>query len=199
MFITLVVLNLILIAVVVFLLIKLNKPRESGPMSELEGIDLIEFQQNLKSLIDELSVIANTRIIAMEEVKKSVEQTMKAATERINEMKYLMERNQLRRQAEYKEAIHDTPSEIPAAEKSDSLEGDNTQDVKDTPAVSRLVVNGLEDNAEAPVMDKDFKAAGRDKYQHINTLLNNGLSVDEIAKVTGLTRGEIQLIRNIKR
>jgi hypothetical protein len=190
-------LNLALIGCVVFILFFRKNPQENKLLSDLEGIDLLEFQQNLKSLIDELNVVANTNILGMEDKKKQVEEIIKSADARINEMKYLIERNQLRRQAEYKEAISEVQEE-PAKHHEIIAEPSNSNGrEKETVFVSKLVATGLEELEEDP--RPEHKAAGRDKYQHINSLIKNGLSVDEIAKVTGLTRGEIELVRNIKR
>jgi DNA-binding NarL/FixJ family response regulator len=60
------------------------------------------------------------------------------------------------------------------------------------------MINTIEETVEAAEISS-AKQTGRDRYQHINSLINNGLSVDEIAKVTGLSRGEIELIRNLKK
>ena len=57
---------------------------------------------------------------------------------------------------------------------------------------------GMEETSELAALP-DVQKPVKDKYQHISILIKNGLSVEEIAKVTGFTRGEIELVRNIKR
>jgi hypothetical protein len=192
------IVNLLLLGIAVYIFFFRKKKDEKGPLSDMEGMDLLEFQQNLKALIEELNVVANTNIISMEEKKKQVEETIKLADARINEIKYLLERNKLKKQGEHKEAISDMskPEDQRAVETPAEVKPDIKKDeIKEKPAPSRLIATGLEDNEENAA---ENKPAGREKYQHINSLLKNGLSVDEIAKVTGLTRGEIELIRNIK-
>jgi hypothetical protein len=189
----LVVLNLMLVVAAVYLVYKNRKvtSRSEKLFSDLEDLDLIEFQQNLKTLIDELNSVARTSIAGMEEKKAETEQIIKAADVRISEIKYLMERNQLKRQAEYKGAINE-----PAGQKLMTLPFEETGGVKEQQGISRMIITGME---ETEGTGPEAKAPAKDKYQHINGLIKNGLSVEEIAKVTGLTRGEIELVRNIKK
>ena len=191
----LVMLNVVLMAACVYLLYKNRKDlsRSEKLFSDLEDIDLIEFQQNLKALIEELNRVARTNIAGMEEKKAETELVIKSADVRISEIKYLIERNQLKRQAEYKGAINE-PMPQPAAPQAFDVE---TQP-KEPQGISRMIITGMEEAAETAPLS-EAKAPVKDKYQHINSLIRNGLSVEEIAKVTGLTRGEIELVRNIKK
>jgi hypothetical protein len=192
------VLNVILIGVVIILL-SLKKPqadKKSALSSELEGFDLIEFQQNLKNLIGELNSSASVSIKDIEVKKNQLEETMKYADARINELKYLLERNQLRRQAEFKAAINEEPVHAPEDQDTgDLFAGKSAEERVLTP---KFMLNTAEETIEAAAISQ-AKQTGRDKYQHINSLIKNGISIEEIAKVTGLSRGEIELIRNLKK
>lgn len=195
MIIALVILNVILLIASGYLLYKNRKDtsRSEKLFSDLEDMDLIEFQQNLKALIDELSRVAKTNVASMEEKKAETEIVIKSADVRISEIKYLLERNQLKRQAEYKEAIN-----APAEQTQINLPYEEPVNSKEAHGMSRMIITGMEDSQDqSPVTE--VKAPAKDKYQHINSLIKNGLSVEEIAKVTGLTRGEIELVRNIKK
>ena len=191
----LVVFNVILICASVYLLYRNRKEirRSEKLFSDLEDIDLIEFQQNLKALIEELNRVARTNIAGMEEKKSETELVIKSADVRISEIKYLLERNQLKRQAEYKGAINETP-----AQPQSGLSSEPEAQAREPQGLSRMIITGMEETfSEMPA--EEAKAPAKDKYQHINGLIKNGLSVEEIAKVTGLTRGEIELVRNIKK
>lgn len=195
MIILLAVLNVFLMCAAAYLLYRNRKEinRSERLFSDLEDIDLIEFQQNLKALIEELNRVARTNIAGMEEKKAETELVIKSADIRISEIKYLLERNQLKRQAEYKGAINETVQQDMSGL---SLEAD--AEVKVQQGLSRMIITGMEETyRESP--SAEVKAPVKDKYQHINSLIKNGLSVEEIAKVTGLTRGEIELVRNIKK
>jgi hypothetical protein len=199
MTIILIILNIALLAAVVILLINNRKLSvKSGKMfSDLEDIDLIEFQQNLKALIEELNKVAGTSIKNMEDKKVETEFAVKTADLRINEIKYLVERNQLQRQAEYKEVINE-----PVIKYEKSVVSDTTEEANDDKdKTSKVIFTGMEepDDTQTPSVKADLKIPAQDKYQHINALIKNGLSIQEIAKVTGLTRGEIELVRNIKK
>ena len=75
------VLNVILIGVVIMLLsIRKAPPQKKSELSsELEGFDLIEFQQNLKNLIEELNSSAQSSIKDMENKKAQLEDTLRSA------------------------------------------------------------------------------------------------------------------------
>jgi hypothetical protein len=195
MIILLVVLNVILLCAAAYLLYKNRKDisRSGKLFSDLEDIDLIEFQQNLKALIEELNRVARTNVAAMESKKAETELMIKSADVRISEIKYLIERNQLKRQAEYKGEINETIRQESAA-----ITFEQGAAQKEPQGLSRMMITGMEETfPETPAAEA--KAPAKDKYQHINGLIKNGLSVEEIAKVTGLTRGEIELVRNIKK
>ena len=191
----LIILNVILLFLAAYLFYKNRKDtsRSEKLFSDLEDMDLIEFQQNLKALIGELSHVAKTNVASMEEKKAETELVIKSADVRISEIKYLLERNQLKRQAEYKEAINS-----PAEQKAQVLPFEAPVPAKDVQGMSRMLITGMEDTADS-LPAQEAPAPAKDKYQHINSLIKNGLSIEEIAKVTGLTRGEIELVRNIKK
>jgi|GEM_PF-1471545 uncharacterized membrane protein len=192
------ILNVTLIGVVLLVLsFKKNQPAAKSDLSsELEGFDLIEFQQNLKNLIEELNSSASSSIKNMEASRARLDELLKAADVKTNELKYLLERNQLRRQAEYKSAINDKLENTPEPEQiEEPLLFKNQEENSLKP---KFMINTIEETVEAAEISS-AKQTGRDRYQHINSLINNGLSVDEIAKVTGLSRGEIELIRNLKK
>ncbi len=192
------ILNVTLIGVVLLVLsFKKNQPAAKSDLSsELEGFDLIEFQQNLKNLIEELNSSASSSIKNMEASRARLDELLKAADVKTNELKYLLERNQLRRQAEYKSAINDKLENTPEPEQiEEPLLFKNQEENSLKP---KFMINTIEETVEAAEISS-AKQTGSDRYQHINSLINNGLSVDEIAKVTGLSRGEIELIRNLKK
>jgi hypothetical protein len=191
------VLNVILIGVVIMLLsIRKAPPQKKSELSsELEGFDLIEFQQNLKNLIEELNSSAQSSIKDMENKKAQLEDTLRSADTRINELKYLLERNQLRRQAEYKSAINEEPA---AGEETKDEDLFSFKPAEETVLQPKFMLNTAEEAREAAAINES-KQSGREKYQHINSLIKSGISIEDIAKVTGLSRGEIELIRNIKK
>lgn len=191
----LVILNLLLLGLAGFLFYKNRKEvgHSEKMFSDLEDMDLIEFQQNLKALIEELNRVTKTSITDMEEKKADVELIIKAADVRISEIKYLMERNKYKRQAEYKDAMTE-----PVADKSSVLPFENIIQSKELQDTQKLFITGMEETAELASLP-DVQKPVKDKYQHISSLIKNGLSIEEIAKVTGFTKGEIELVRNIKR
>jgi uncharacterized membrane protein len=192
------ILNVMLIGVVLLVLsIKKNHPAAKSELSsELEGFDLIEFQQNLKNLIEELNASATSSIKNMEVSRERLEELLKDADAKTNELKYLLERNHLRRQAEYKSAINEKHEKTFEPEQTEEPLLFKTRE-ENAPR-PKFMINTVEETVEAAEISS-AKQAGRDRYQHINSLITNGLTVDEIAKVTGLSRGEIELIRNLKK
>ena len=201
----LIILNIVLILAVIVILSS-GRRAKNNVFSSLEDIELIEFQQNLKDLIDQLHKVAETKVKEMEIKKKEIEDALAMSDARINELKYLIERNQLIRKSEYKAAIAagPRPEEIIFPELREKPAGDASRKARPAaPAqTARFMMNELpderiEDGAIKHMGPDDFPV--KNKYEHINSLIKNGLSIDEISKVTGLSRGEIELIRNIKR
>jgi uncharacterized phage infection (PIP) family protein YhgE len=184
--------------VILLLSLKKSTPQKKSELSsELEGFDLIEFQQNLKNLIEELNSSAQSSIKEMEGKNSQLEETLRSADARINELKYLLERNQLRRQAEYKSAINEVPAVEP---KDDDKDEDlfSFKPAEETFLSPKFMLNTADEAREAAAIIES-RQSGREKYQHINSLIKSGISIEEIAKTTGLSRGEIELIRNIKK
>jgi hypothetical protein len=198
----LIILNIVLMLGVIILFFT-RKHGKKNVFSSLEDIELIEFQQNLKDLIDQLHKVAETKVKEMEIKKKEIEDTIVMSDAKINELKYLIERNQLIRKSEYKAAIAagPLPEEVVFPEFKKKPVEDASRKARQAPP-ARFVMNEMfsdsaENAGEQPAETENNK--GKNKYEHINSLIKNGLSVDEISKVTGLSRGEIELIRNIKR
>jgi hypothetical protein len=193
----LIVANLLLIAAVIYLALKQAKGAGSV-FSSLEDIELIEFQQNLKELINELHKVSENEIAQLDARKKEICEAMAAADTKIKELRYLIDRNQLIRKSEYKSAISQgpvNPEEVLFSEIRKPAEPVK----KPKPQPAKFIINdapaeNIEISEERPEENK-----GRTKYEHINSLIKNGLAVEEIAKVTGLSRGEIELIKNIKK
>lgn len=196
----LIAMNVILIALVIILLAVKNT-KQKNVMSSLEDIELIEFQQNLKDLINELHKLAETKIQEMDKKKNETEEIVAAAETKIKEMKYLIDRNQLIRKSEYKAAISagaipDTPLFADTAKKA----ADETAR-KAKPAPAKFVMNEMpeENRKKSNAAAAAGSGRGMDKYDYINNLARNGMSTEEISKVTGMPRGEIELIKSIKK
>jgi hypothetical protein len=191
------VLNIALIMVVVILLLS-RRAGGKNVLSNLEDIELIEFQQNLKELVDELHRLAETKIRDMDLKKKETEDVLAEADAKIKEMKYLIERNQLIRRSEYKTAIaQGTENDALFPEPRKRQQEEISKKTRPQPA--RFVMNEAPERGPDGIQALQDSGAGRDRYAHINNLINNGLSIEEVSKVTGMSRGEIELIKNIKK
>lgn len=190
--------DIILVILVVVLLFVKNKPGNTV-FSSLEDIELIEFQQNLKGLIEQLHKMSENEIKDMETKKKEVEDAVASAEAKIKELKYLIDRNQLIRKSEYKSEISAGPLQAEnllfAEMKKPQVQAEPARK-KAVPA--KFVINDLQEETKTAAAATDENKV-KNKYDHINSLIKNGLAVEEIAKVTGLSRGEIELIKNIKR
>ena len=197
----LIILNVILIIIVIFIAVK-NQGEKEKVFSTLEGIELIEFQQNLKQLIEELNNVTEIKIREMDEKKSETEKMLKEFDIKTKELRYLIERQQIMRKTDYKAEFSKGPSAVPEKPVQQNLPLDREkirEEAENSPKKSaRFVINEKEEKEEPAA---SFSAAGKtkDKYSHISALLQNGMQVEEIAKVTGLTRGEIELIKNIKK
>lgn len=191
--------NIILVIITIVLLFLKSRPHNTV-FSNLEDIELIEFQQNLKELIEQLHKVSENEIKDMETKKKEMEDTMASAEIKIKELRYLIDRNQLIRKAEYKSAIAAGPVSHPELM---FVEAKNNQSVEPAKKQKTMSSNFIMD--EHTMEEKDTSRQvpeenrGRNKYEHINSLIKNGLAIEEISKVTGLSRGEIELIKNIRK
>ncbi len=195
----LIVLNIFLIVLVVFIL-AVKKSKQKNVMSNLEDIELIEFQQNLKELINELHKLAETKIQELDKKKKETEEILASADTKIKEMKYLIDRNQLIRKSEYKAAIASgVPQDAPLFTETPKKPADETAR-KAKPAASKFVMNEIpEESRKKNGTPAANPGKGMDKYDYISNLARNGMSTEEISKVTGMPRGEIELIKSIKK
>lgn len=201
MFVILIILNVILIIFLLFLIISRNR-NKNILFSNMEEIDLIEFQRGLKELIDELNKITNTGINDWVAKKKEIDDSIMLIDSKINELKYLVERNQIIRHLEYKK-------EIPYGKTEFSDEINNTKIIKDKSIEQKFDKKNIvethkkTDKNILKILIDENKTEKLDninlKYSHIHNLLKNGISVEEISKITGLTKGEIELIKNIKK
>ena len=197
----LIAVNIVLIAVVVFLATR-KRPGGGNILADMENDELIEFQQNLRELIGELNRISKDSIEKMNASKKDIDSSVSAADLKIRELKYLVERHRLMRGSSYREEIAKGPENSAAqgegARGSGKISGINKKNR------AKFVINDKEKPEEEERGSRELpeKKEGRqkqDKYGHIKSLISGGMSVEEIARVTGLTKGEIELIINIKK
>lgn len=192
----LVVMNVLLLALVVYLFFIKNRGARTG--TAVDDMELIEFQQNLKELINELNSTADTKIKEMESKKNESIETVKLLDQKIKELKYLIERNQLMRTSDYRVEV--------------ALKNQDPRPVNEEPEIPGIVAPAQpakqpkppkKTNAKfvmkEPAFEPEKTPKTQDKYSHISALLASGMSVAEISKITGLPKGEIELIRNIKK
>ncbi len=201
MIIILIIFNIILILFLLFLIISRFNNKNSF-FSNIESVELIEFQKGLKELIDELNKITNTGIKDLDNKKKEIDNSIVLIDSKIKELKYLIERNQIIRQSEYKKEI--------SYGKIDIIDETNNQNViKDTLIKQKIDSKSLDKSQkktnkdELKILVSQEKSDKLDdfnlKYSQIHNLIKNGVTIDEISKITGLTKGEIELIKNIKK
>ncbi|HDQ25806.1 MAG TPA: hypothetical protein ENN43_03555 [bacterium] len=195
----LVILNIILIAVI--LLMVLRGGKKSPLFSDLEDMELIEFQHNLRELIDELNRVSETGIKNMDIKKTETQEVLKQAEMKIKELKYLIERNRISRPAGAAENTRGSVINPPAGAEENLF----PPLARKNPPISNPVISDRKPAPKFSINEKEPEPAGGaeskagEKYGHINNLLKGGMDIAEIAKVTGMSRGEIELIRNIKK
>jgi hypothetical protein len=195
----LIVSNIVLLAVIVVFFFFRGNPHNTV-FSNLEDIELIEFQQNLKELIEQLHKVSENEIKDMDAKRKETEETIASADTKIKELRYLIDRNQLIRKSEYKSAIAAgpvSPEDVLFMEVKKNSAAEPVKKQKTMPA--KFLMNETTFQENEPEQKTVEGNGARNKYEHINSLIKNGIAVEEIAKVTGLSRGEIELIKNIKR
>ncbi|HRU40197.1 MAG TPA: hypothetical protein P5511_09985, partial [Candidatus Goldiibacteriota bacterium] len=157
---------------------------------------------NLRELIERLHKVSEGEIREMEEKKKQIEEAVAAADTKIRELRYLIERNQLARKAEYKTAISIPPVQeelIPGIIKKTGQADAPAKQIS-TGKFSIIDSQQLKhhDSAETENSEK-ANMTPKNRFDHIKMLVKNGMAIEDIAKVTGLSRGEIELIRNLKK
>lgn len=197
----LIILNIILIIFILFLIISKNY-NKNILFSNIENIELIEFQRGLKELIDELNKITNTGIKDLDAKKKEIDNSIILIDSKIKELKYLVERNQIIRQSEYKKEIAYGKTEFSDEINNSNIINDKlikqkfdkkniieTQKKTDKNALKILIDENKTDKLDNINL----------KFSQIHNLIKNGISIEEISKITGLTKGEIELIKNIKK
>lgn len=182
MIIFLIILNILLLLIILFLIFKKNNKQDNIINEDMSGIELLEFQQNLKTMIDDFKKFSDEILKKIDEKNESIKKNIKEADIKISEMKYLMERINLLKQSDNK---INTVVENKSAIKAHKIKNEEPEYKKN---VSKFIIN--EKIAE--------NISEKDKYNNIKNLLENGLSVTEISKITGLTIGEIELIKNLK-
>ena len=192
MMIFLVVINIILIAAVVLLLAKQGRSKTYS-FTELEDVELLEFQENLKKLIEQMKITAEKGAADMKASEKELKSGINEAEKAAKELKYLIERSRYIRSSNRRpenEILKDTEeTEIKQKKKPAGDFGDFETPAKKT---ARFEMN---DGDEAGAEKDD----GSDKFGRVSRLLDRGLGVDEIVSVTGLARSEVMLIKNLKK
>ncbi len=177
------IINILLIIIVLFLILKKNKKEDNIVNEDMKGIELLEFQQNLKLMIEEFKNFSDEILKKIDEKNEQIKKSIKEADIKISEIKYLIERVNLMKQNENK---------VNAIVENTSLVNDN-KIKKDTKKIEKIKVSKFMINEK-----ENEKINEKDKYENIKNLLENGLSVSEISKITGLSKGEIELIKNLK-
>jgi hypothetical protein len=180
----LIVINIFLIVFVVILLpfLKNNKGNtKNNPDDNMNGIELLEFQQNLKEMIEDFKNFSDDILKKIDDKEKELNKILNEADIKIKEIKYLIERVNLLREAEYKVELK---KDVPIDEKNKKP---TTEKVKKP--ISKFVIDEKS--------NEDIKVP--DKYEKIKNLLQSGMSIAEIAKITGLSKGEIELVKNLKK
>jgi hypothetical protein len=199
MLVILIILNIILLIITLYFIIS-GYLKKNNILDTFENTELLEFQKNLKDLIDELNKTINDKINDLSIRKKEIDSSIVLIDSKIKELKYLTERNQIIKQSEYKKEI--------AYEKPVTIKENNANNIKEkllTPKHIRKdgkFEKEQEYNKIKIVIDENKKNEIDDlnlKYSQIHNLINNGISIEEISKTTGLTKGEIELIKNIKK
>lgn len=189
--------NIALIILVIILLVVRPSKKSSG-QNALEDLELIEFQQNMHNLIDELNKVSESKLREMDLKMTEMNAVIKAVEAKIRELKYIIERNKYMREADLKTEI---ASPVPAAEfrpgAAQGIQGKNTVQ----PAVLGVVPAGpakftINENDETP---PEAASSGETRNDYVARLIDSGMALDEISKITGINRGEIELIRNIKK
>jgi hypothetical protein len=196
MMILLVIINLILIGALIFILAR--KRTQGGAFQDLEDVELIEFQQNIKQLIDEIKLAAENGVSSIDVKKSEMEKVLHESEKAVKELKYLIDRNKIIRTAEYKTEIS-----------TSRLNRENN--VQALPPETIVAVKQPAEAAETPEKHTAAKFLLNDdivggtvpheqgRYERVNNLIKNGMSIEEISTVTGMSRGEIELIRNLKK
>jgi hypothetical protein len=195
MMIILVILNLILIGALIFLLVR--KHPQGGAFQDIEDVELIEFQQNIKQLIEEIKLAAENGVSRIDTKKSEMEKVLRESEKALKELKYMIDRNKIIRTAEYKTEISSARSNRESA-------------VQPSPVEISGAAKPVLEPAETPVKRPPAKFLLNDevggtvpheqgRYERVNNLITNGMSVEEISTVTGMSRGEIELIRNLKK
>ncbi|MBN2754081.1 MAG: hypothetical protein JXR81_04360 [Candidatus Goldbacteria bacterium] len=188
----LIILNILLLAAVIFLFLK--KPKEkSGVLSELEDIELIEFQHNMRQLVEEMEKSASLGVSSINSAKTELDKKLKETETVIKELKYLLERNRLQRTAEYKteiSSVQEPAAAVPVVQEAKP---------QAEPAIITRQPAVFEIKEEPKNPKQAVKPSVKDKYDRVGKLLDNGMAVQEIASVTGMSFGEIELIKNLKK
>ncbi|MFP4465929.1 MAG: hypothetical protein ACLFP1_02655 [Candidatus Goldiibacteriota bacterium] len=198
MIIFLTVINIILIAAVIVLFFRIGKSGGHA-FSDLEDVELLEFQENLKKLIDRMKETAEKGTADMRRGSIELEARIKEAEKNAKELKYLIERSRHIKSVERKK--EKAPADPAEKEETDSF------DLRRRSAGDRPGVKSAEPEKEPKKtakfeMDEEERngdAGGQDKFTRVSRLLDRGLGVDEIVSVTGYTRSEVALIKNLKK
>jgi len=101
-----------------------------------------------------------------------------------------MERARLQRTAEYK-------SEISVQQEPVPLEIPVKHEPVTAPAPKQPAIFEIREEPSKP--KPAAKPQVKEKYDRVGKLLENGMESQEIASVTGMSMGEIELIKNLKK
>jgi len=187
MFFLLVILNVALIIAVIVILGSRKERREKNTAAELEELNLIEFQQNLKDLIEQLKAAGDLSVEKTALAKEKLETILSDAEKAAKELRYLIDRTRMMREAEYKTEMGKPAREIP--KKNTKIESEPAREKQP------------ETKFEMPEISEPVNTMARDgsKSEWVQGLLKNGISPEEISVITGISRGEIELIKNLKK
>ncbi len=199
MIVILIILNIVLLLIILYFIISWNLNR-INTSTDFGNTELMEFQKNLKELIEELNKTVDNKINDLSIKKKEIDNGIILIDSKIKELKYLTERNQIIKQSGYKNEI---TLEKPVIIKENNANNIKEKTINQKPlkkdgkfekdADNNRIKIVIEENRNNEIDDLNLK------YLQIHNLLKNGMSIEEISKITGLTKGEIELIKNIKK
>ncbi len=191
----LIAINIALIILVLILLI-VKASNKNGGQNSLEDLELIEFQQNMHNLIDELNKVSESKLREMDLKMAEMNAVVKAVESKIRELKYIIERNRYMREADFK-----TEMSLPVSAASAGPDAAHTPQEKNVQQPQADAAAGtakftINESFEAP---SDSGSSGESRNDYVARLIDSGMAADEISKITGINRGEVELIKNIKR
>jgi len=192
MLIVLIILNFILILTVIIVLYTKNNIKGTTIFTRMEDFELLEFQDNLKSLIEELNKVTSTSVKEMENKKAEIDKLFIEIDSKIKELKYMIERVNLLKKPIIRQDFQ---------KKEENLLNIEQKKVNyKTEVKNENLIDTNINKTSKFVIDENSSLLNQNKlkYENIKKLLLQGMPINEIAKLSNLTIGEIELIKNLK-